>query len=609
MNSKHPFCLIGAGLLVCAGIANASNSTIITLSVDMSAQVANATFVPGTDVVQARGTFSGWANAPLVLTNNPAAANSNLYTGTTNDTVDANSSLMQFKFWDSDSKAGNSGYDQPATKSNRIFQLPSTNGASLVLPTIFFSDAAAAISEDVTNLITFEVDLAQQIHIGNFNTNVSTVEVRGVWENWTGGQCPLTNDPTILRINSYGQMSSNVYVGTFPISGSPGQQEDYKFFINSGPGYESLSGPDTDPYNKNDRFCLLATQTNPIVFFNDAPYAVVATNTVTFQVDMSVEMLRGLFNPPADSVYVRGDFTAWVTGQVLCTNNPEAANTNVYSAVITITNGVGSTNQYKFWSTNPTEDQSFHNGYENPSSTGGQNRVLVQANVTHATLAPVYWSDTPPMSYLPAASSVTFTVDMTGATEYGTNTLFDPTVDSVYLNGDFLGWLGWDQGSLESYEMTNNPAGSLLYSITIPMPPGTNLVVNYRYAMYDGNNAANMDNEAAAYLNHTRYIRTLPNYTLPTDTFGNMFGEPYAFNMLAGAQVWNGQGALGWLGLPGVHLQSSTNYFGPWVDHPETDGANWTSGLLSNNGFVSLTNWVSPVWPVYFRLVQPYIQP
>ena len=46
---------------------------------------------------------------------------------------------------------------------------------------------------------------------------------------------------------------------------------------------------------------------------------------------------------------MRGDFNDWGTPQILCTNDLAAPNTNLYTAVVTIVNGVGATEYYKFW--------------------------------------------------------------------------------------------------------------------------------------------------------------------------------------------------------------------------------------------------------------------
>jgi len=620
-------CSLAAGLMLYAGRANAS--TVVTFSVDMTYQVQQGTFVLGTDTVQAQGTFSGWGNQPLMLTNNPTAANPNLYSGTTNDTVDGNPSLLQYKFVMQPANTYESTGDNG---NNRLAALPATSGSSLVLPTVYFADEGVALGDGVTNLVTFQVDMAQQIAKGTFDpdtTNAnSTVEVQGLFNGWSNTEGILSNNPAILRTNAFGLVTSNVYVGTFPtILFSPNQNADYKFVIGTSVYESTAGGLAENPDNNNNRFFTVSSQngasiTNPIVFFSDAPYAPINTNVITFQVDMTTEILRGRFNPANDSVYLFGSFVGWApyngNNAVVCTNNPAAANTNIYSGVFTIVDGIGATDQqYKFYNNDYLEP---NGGYEVPTSTGGNNRIYKQVSGSTVVLPPVYFSDIAPMDYLPETNLVTFTVDMTGAVESGTGTPFDPSVDSVYINGDFIYLSGadWDNGQwdtidLAAYQLTNNPVGSMLYSLTIPLPMGNNVQVNYNYGIYDGSNGSDFANEGPG--NHTRWIRnTKTAYTLPTDTFGHNVAEPYAFNMVPSVSpVWaapSGTVAIGWLGLPNVHLQASTNVLGPtWIDLPATDGANWTAGYLSGSGFVSVTNWPASNPQHYFRLIQPYIAP
>ena len=60
-----------------------------------------------------------------------------------------------------------------------------------------------------------------------------------------------------------------------------------------------------------------------------------ATNTVTFQVNMSVQAALGRFMPDADAVQCRGSFNNWASTFVL-TNDPSALNPNLYSGTIDI---------------------------------------------------------------------------------------------------------------------------------------------------------------------------------------------------------------------------------------------------------------------------------
>jgi hypothetical protein len=130
----------------------------------------------------------------------------------------------------------------------------------------------------------------------------------------------------------------------------------------------------------------------------------------------------------------------------------------------------------------------------------------------------------------------------------------------------------------------------------------------------DGANGGPTDDEAASGLNHIRVIRStaMNPYILPTDTFGDQYGEPFfssantsGGNLTVGA-LSGGAVPVQWLGCPGARLAWSTNLSnGNWQQITATDGTNWTSGFSSTNGFVSQTNWPTAGTQVYFRLAKP----
>jgi hypothetical protein len=229
-------------------------------------------------------------------------------------------------------------------------------------------------------------------------------------------------------------------------------------------------------------------------------------------------------------------------------------------------------------------------------------------------LPPVFFSDTQPgiQTTVTEPTEVTFTVDMSHAAEFGNaGVTFNPTTDTVYVNGDFIGWPSWNVPTLGAYQLTNNPSGNTnLYSITLLIPKGNSLLLTYKYGMNNAANSAsynNLDDEGGFGQNHARYVRTETNYTLPTDTFGNQFQEPIAFGELSAGPASGGNVPVTWLGLPGVELQTATSLSSPnWVTHPETDGAGWANGTISNNGFVSATNYpTSGGNTTFFRLIRP----
>src|SRR5580693_3870805 len=141
------------GLMLCAvGIMTVkASSTIVTFSVDMSTNVLLGTFVPGTDTVAARGTFNGYGTFNLVQdASQPAGVY--IYTNTVNDTTDANGTTLSYKYWDSN--LSSVGWENTADGNNRAALLPASSGASLVLPTVYFSDAGAPVAQNVV----FHVD-------------------------------------------------------------------------------------------------------------------------------------------------------------------------------------------------------------------------------------------------------------------------------------------------------------------------------------------------------------------------------------------------------------------------------------------------------------------
>ncbi len=195
---------------------------------------------------------------------------------------------------------------------------------------------------------------------------------------------------------------------------------------------------------------------------------------------------------------------------------------------------------------------------------------------------------------------VTFSVNMTNAVGNDSHQ-FDPVNDQLYVNGipSFFTW------NTSLPQLTNNPIGSLIYSIDILLPAGSSIQQTYKY----GINAN--DDEAGSGNNHVRYVRTTGRYVMPMDKFGTQHGEPASFGQLSASTASAGRVPVTWLGLPHVHLQTSTNLTA-WADRPETDGASgWTSGTLQSpsdgtgNGFISSTNYSTGSGRTFFRLVQP----
>jgi len=559
---KHPkscALLVGA-LLVMAGISSVqASSTIVTFSVDMATNIFNGTFIPGTDHVSARGTFNGYGE--LVLVQNGA---SSIYTNTVNDTTDANGGKMEYKFYSSNG----STWENPATGKNRGAHLPSTSGASLVLPTAFFSDAGTPVANDVK----FQVDLSQQIALGIFtNDSPSTVEVRGSVNGWSGGST-LVRDLSQVITTPGGLLTTNVYTNTFAVTASPGGAQQFKFVINNGGTvWESPANPNNYIGGDGDqnRYMANAAQTLPVYYFSDIPYAPICQ--VSFKVDMSVVNAGDPLFDRA-SVALWGDFNGWASG-VACTNDPNAVNTNIYTAA-TIPSSAGAGINYQF---------RYSNGgtvYDN--KTGGGNRYMLTPNLPSTNVPAVFFNDVTPNDVLNVDTVVTFTVNMTNGV--GTDAqVYDETTSSIFINGDFSGWVSWNPISLggaglQCLETVVGSPGSQIYSYQKTFLKNTSRSVNYKYALNGG------DNEAASGNDRIRYIRSTNGvFNMPLDKFGTMTVEP-KFGNLAIGPASGGVAPITWLGYPNVKLQSRTNLaLGTWQSQLDTTGASSTNWPTTGN--------------------------
>jgi hypothetical protein len=599
-----------------AGILTVRANTIVTFSVDMGTNILNNTFVPGTDTISVHGSFNSWgAGVNLVQ-----QGSGTVYTNTVDDTGDANGGSLSYKFVDSDALIGSGGYESLCDGGgNRAVTLPAASGSSLALPTPFFADDGAPVT--YTSTITFQVDMAQQVNLGTFNPNTDTIQVSGNFNGWTPGSGTLTADPAILRTNQYGLVTSNVFAGTFTsVAVSTNAHMAYKYVLNGTYG-DNPSGANNDGGGNRFYTMLPVDQTNPIVFYDDAPYAPLVTN-IEFSVDMSVVAITDTnFNPA--SVTVNGDLMGW--GGVAMTNNPTAANTNIYTCIQSFTDGVGATVNYQYRYTLLNSPSSTVYDHANGVNGGQGNRVITIPNVNNTNFLSVF-NDASLGDYLLKPTAVLFSVDMAGA--MGTDShSFSSTLDAVYINGTFANWYTWAGGANPTPAPGSSPGAgnaggpflmveqgtNMVYTNTLVIPPGP-VVLSYKYGL-DPNeeNGGPLDDEAISGQNHGRVVRSLAfnPYVMAQDKFGDQYVEPYfSSSDPAGGDLTIGQPIAGkvpveWLGRPGAHLQANgTLTGGAWQDLWVTDGTNWTSGFTSTNGFVSQTNW--PAAGIqFFRLVNP----
>jgi hypothetical protein len=422
---------------------------------------------------------------------------------------------------------------------------------------------------------------------GMFTPGTSMVYVRGSLTGVSWGTTLPDGTPTALTNNpSAAGLATNIYSGTFHnTNDSNGNTMFYKYYVDTSATWEddpnraaTMPGAAGDPvsvartYFKN----LVPTTIPPV------------TNNIVFSVDMTAQIIGGYFIPDGTShVEARGNLQGWGPGLAL-TNDPSLPTlaSNIYSGTFT---GVGQPSElehYKYWI-------DTGNNWESPlginvDGTGNRFYRLLPAN-GDLTLPTVYFSDVKPGDILPVDTMVVFRVDMNGAV--GTDShVFDPTSDTVHINGDFLGWLPWD---VLLPQCSENPVGSRIYMYTNTFSKGHALPLTYKYSINGG------DNEAGYAQNHFRYIRSPGTYIMPVDRFGNQYSEPSTTTNFSARANGPGHVLVSWIGRPGVYLQTSTSLNPPvWVDHPETVNYFDPYGNYS-------TNYPTGDLKTFFRLVKP----
>lgn len=572
IRSKKRGLLAGVALCAAGMMAAQASSSLITFSVDMSTNVVLGTFVPGVDTVSANGTFNGYGSFGLVQ--DQSQMPEIIYTNTVNDTADANGGTVQYKF-----VTDGSGWENTASGQNRCAKLPSVSGASLVLPTPFYGDAGAPVA----NVVTFQVDVSQQINLGNFTPGTSSVEVRGGFNGWTGGATTLTANPSL---NPPGEPANSVWTGTATVTASPGAAEGFKYVIQPGTGWDSPSAANQD--GGQNRYFANEAQTLPLVNFSDAAF-VAALCTNVFSVDMTAPAaFDGSYDPT--TVTLNGSFNGWGAA-IPMTNNPSAANTNIFTSQGPVVYAQGGTFSYQFRYIDAGGTVYDH-------ETNGQNRTLIEPNLKNYVVPTVYFNNQDYLDYLQNPVSVTFTIDMTGAV--GTDLSVWSPGTGVFVNGPWPNWQGWDPISLSGQRLNESVDNPAIYTGTFTIPAGVSTTLNYKYSM------GGSDNEAGQDANLIRIIRSTAtgSYIMPKDTWANQYVEP-SFGQLAVGPASAGTVQVSWLGRQGCQVQTTTSLSSPsWVSHAETDGTNWYAGNVLANGLVTATNWPASSGNLFFRLIK-----
>ncbi len=286
------------------------------------------------------------------------------------------------------------------------------------------------------------------------------------------------------------------------------------------------------------------------------------------------------------------------------TNNPAGSALNIFSTVIADVDVPG-TEHYFIYAIEPgLQWESV-----SPANASGVDRHLNLAMTNgNFTNGPVYFSDESPSSLsfdLVTVTNcmVTFTVNMADAVATD-GAVFDSNYDVVDINGLNNGvnnsyWTWRFFNAPPSYQM-NQIGGSSLYTITLPVNPGESMDLIYKYGINS------LDDEAGFLDNHEGWARSLPNYTMPIDTFGGQGASTKSeipFGNLAISKAGNNLVQISWLGRRGVHLQTASSLKAGtvWTNLYLTDGTN----LIVGPGGTASTNYTVGSGVLFYRLAGP----
>lgn len=370
--------------------------------------------------------------------------------------------------------------------------------------------------------VTFRVDMSVQIAMGRFNPDTDLVYLAGTFNNWS----------TTANLLTRSESEPNLWEGTVDLAA--GTWPNYKFvLLRAGTGFVWETRP-------NRWFQVPAEATVlPVVYFDDISEVVTNRQPVTFQVDMSVQIANGAFDPSWGRVVVSGDAIDDWANQGTHVLAPTPTNQALWIGTFEITAPVGATVNYKFimdgnWESRP-------------------NRTFIMTNEP-IVLPVVFFNDvTNPAVPIP----VTFSVNMGVAIARG---LFNPDMDYVEARGSFLTTAGgaWIGG----FQLTNSPANPIVYSgtfLTTNQAPGS--VMLYQFVI----NGATWETTG----DRTWQFADTNAAVLPTVFLNNVTSLGPLTNR------WIGPGTLElrWEAGPRVRLQSAPAVTGPWQDVPDTENA------------------------------------
>ena len=153
----------------------------------------------------------------------------------------------------------------------------------------------------------------------------------------------------------------------------------YKFYIEKGLGSTTVVVNSGYESSAEREFNLPVGDVDlPMVYFNN----VSASRTMTFAVNMGVQISKSLFTPATQGVEVRGSFNGWTGGVAPLS---DADNDGIYTGSFTVVGNLGETIEYKFYRTSASGA-----GYEDLANN---RTVPLGADGVNSTIATAFFKN------------------------------------------------------------------------------------------------------------------------------------------------------------------------------------------------------------------------
>jgi hypothetical protein len=454
----------GAALVfLLVGVGFSQTTVNVTFQVDLRAKILDGTFDPANDVAEVAASFNNWASPPDDTLKD--ADGDSIYTGTFALTGEVGTTVHEYKYLLRTAGAGDVWEGDVGADGGSNRKLPHP-AADTTLPVATFNVAGPSIVD-----VTFIVDMSVQMRKGVFNPDGGDiVEVAGSFNNWAGPPADTLFDAD----------GDSVYDATVAIFGTPGVTEhEYKFLQRTAAGdvWEGDVGEGKSNRSFVHPFGDKATL-DTVFFDNDAGIPGETVN-VTFQVDMSVKILEGVFDPSrGDIVEIAGSFNNWQSPPA--DTLFDADNDSIYTATVAL-EGVPGVTKHKYkYLIRPTE------GNDVWEDNIPADRELVQPS--EDTVLPVVYFDDDQVVSIPATGNLVFQVDTTPIRMLG---LFRREAgDSLHVRGVFNGW----SSANRALAVMDRIPGTETYFISIPYEglTGDNLFYKFFIEYEDSAFYANM---------------------------------------------------------------------------------------------------------------------